>query len=240
MFAFTCFTSSKAQQSGTITYTETMKMDIRREGGEQDELSALIPKEQKYDRVLYFTSETSLYQNVKTKKKDEDRTYEEGNQRMMIRMDVPDEQFYLDLAGQTLLQQKDVMGKKFLVESKTNASKWKLTGKQEEILNYPCQQAVMQEGDQQVLAWFTPAIPVGAGPHKFNSLPGLILKLVMDEGRIVIEANNIDLTSTPKEKIKKPKEGRKMTQEEFRAMMDERMKEMGADGDGNVIIKVRR
>jgi GLPGLI family protein len=240
MFTLVIMGYCHAQQSGAVTYTETMKMDIRRSSGEQDELSALLPKERKFDRILYFTPEASLYKNVTAQKKEEDKTYEEGNRRVMIRMDVLDEQYYLDLTDQTLLQQKAVMGRKFLVEAKADGTKWKLTGKQDKILSYPCQEAIMQDGDQQVTAWFTPAIAVSTGPHRFNSLPGLILKLVMDDGQVVIEAKDIDLSAVPKDKIKKPKDGKKMTQEEFRAMMDERMKEMGADGDGNVIIRVRR
>jgi GLPGLI family protein len=232
-------TTAFAQTSGVIQYTETIKMDINIADGD-DAIRNLLPKEQKVARVLYFTPEVALYENVSNDEKETVKEYEEGQARMMVRFDMPEEKFYSDLAGKTMLQQRDMMGRKFLIETKTDAAKWKLTGNQTKILGYACQEATMRDGETVVTAWFTSAIPVAAGPNIFGGLPGLILKADMDNGRSVIEATSISLQEVPSALVKKPSQGKKMTRDQFRAMLDERRKEMGAEGGDNVIIKVRR
>ena len=227
---------ANAQTSGTVQYSETMKMDIKVDG-ENAAIMDMLPKEQKLACNLYFTQEAALYEYAK--KDDVEKEYEDGGNRMRIRMDAPDDKFYYDVTSQTMTQQRDFMGRKFLVEGKKDGTKWKLTGKQSELLGYPCQEAIMQDSNMTVTAWFTPAIPVPAGPSSFAGLPGLILKADVD-GRHIIEATNVDLKAVANDKIKKPKEGKKMTSEQFNAMMEEKRKEMGGDGNGNVIIKIRR
>ena len=54
---------------------------------------------------------------------------------------------------------------------------WKLTGKQDSLLGLPVQQATTEFGGRTWEAWFTPEIPIGAGPYKFHGLPGLIVKI---------------------------------------------------------------
>jgi GLPGLI family protein len=230
-----------AQSSGTIFYTETMKMNLgEEENTENDPIRAMIPKERKIEKVLYFTPEASLYVNKKGIEKETERDYEEGNRIVRIKMDIPDEKFYLDIASHTLTQQREFMDRKFLVEGSVNANSWKLTGNQKQILGYPCQEATMMDGEKKVTAWFTPAIPVGVGPHKLSALPGAILRAELDNGIFVMEANKVDLSQVARDEIKKPKEGKKMTRDEYQAMVTEKMKEMGADGNGNIQIRVRR
>lgn len=238
--AFTAITTTAgAQTSGTIRYNEVIKMDIDIEGSEYEALLALLPKEQKIEKVLYFTSDAALYQPVKKDEKEYNRQYEEGGAVMNIRMDVPDERFYTDLTTKTMVQQRDMMGRKFLIQSAVDSKGWKLTGRNATVLNYPCQEAVMQDDEHhQVKVWFTPALPVGVGPHRFGGLPGVILKAELDSGRLVIEATEVDLKPVAAGLIRKPNQGKKMTEAQFKAMMDERRKEMGEGGD-NIIIKVR-
>lgn len=231
-----CFHFANAQTSGMVQYSETIKMDIKLDG-ENAALMDMLPKEQKLACNLYFTEHASLYEHVK--KDDVDKEYEEGGARMRIRMDAPDEKYYYDFAQQTMTEQREFMGRKFLVEGKKDGTKWKLTGKQMEFLGYPCQEAVIQDSNTMITAWFTPAIPVSTGPSSYAGLPGLILKADAD-GRHIIEATSVDLKAGAPDKIRKPKEGKKMTSEEFVAMMLEKQKEMGGDGNGNVIIRVRR
>lgn len=54
---------------------------------------------------------------------------------------------------------------------------WVLTGKQQEILGYHCQQATCHWRGRDYVAWFAPEIPVRMGPWKLGGLPGLILKV---------------------------------------------------------------
>lgn len=45
------------------------------------------------------------------------------------------------------------------------------------ICGYPCWRAETTFRGRKWIAWYTPNIPVNAGPWKFNGLPGLILKI---------------------------------------------------------------
>ncbi len=78
--------------------------------------------------------------------------------------------------------------------------------------------AMMQP--QKVEAWFTDAIATSAGPDTFYGLPGLILKLVVDDGTIVYKTLSIDpLANT--ETVSVPTKGKKITREEYRKMMQQ-------------------
>ena len=66
----------------------------------------------------------------------------------------------------------------------------------------------------------------------------MILKLDRNDGEIIIEAKNVELKKLDKKAIKAPKKGKKVTQEEFEKIRDEKIKEMEAEmgGGGNRII----
>ena len=229
--------SGLAQTSGIIRYTETLKMDFGPGNVPVD-----LPSEDKVDRKLMFNAEASLDGAVGESKEDVVREYQEEGRTMMIRMNRPEEQYYTDLSKGTILEQKEMMGRKFLIDSRTGETKWKLTGRQKKIAGYNCQEAEGKQGDVSVTAWFTPELPLPYGPLHFGGLPGIILRLELDKGHMVVEANAVELKPVSREDLKQPKEGKRMSRKDFRAMLEERRKEMGgeANGNGNVIIRIRQ
>ena len=81
--------------SGKVTYKETIKLDINFEG-DMAQFAAMLPKEQVFNKTLYFTPEASLYQFDKAPENQEvDHT--EGNATIKIKMDRPDEKIYMDI-----------------------------------------------------------------------------------------------------------------------------------------------
>ena len=89
---------------------------------------------------------------------------------------------------------------------------------------------------QTVTAWYTPQIPVSNGPEQFQGLPGLILELSYDSQTIL--CSKISLNPSKPIKIKEPTGGDSVSQSEFDAIMDKKMKEMESqygrdDEDGN-------
>ncbi|UII76873.1 GLPGLI family protein [Flagellimonas sp. HMM57] len=78
--------------------------------------------------------------------------------------------------------------------------------------------------DRTVTAWYTPEIPISQGPGNYWGLPGLILE-VNDE-RTAILCSKIILNPKEKIEIKAPSKGKVVTQEEYNAIMVEKMKEM--------------
>ncbi len=76
----------------------------------------------------------------------------------------------------------------------------------------------------EVVAWYTPQIPVNQGPDNYWGLPGLILEVNAD--RTTILCTKIVLNPTDKETIEKPKKGQKVTQEEYTEITTKKMEEM--------------
>jgi GLPGLI family protein len=233
--------AAKAQiTSGTVSYKEIVKLDVALEREGMEQFAELLPKEHSFNKTLYFTPEASLYI---TDKKVEDKKVSDGNGiTRMISANMPEEKYYRDLKTNTAVTQRDFMSRKFLVTSDAKEKQsWKMTGKQKMILGLPCQQATMEKDSQQIVVWFTPAIPVATGPGELSGLPGLVLEASIGK-MYVIEATSITPGAVDKKLMAKPAEGKKMTNQQFEAMMKEKTEEMrkefGGSGNGNVIIRV--
>jgi GLPGLI family protein len=83
----------------------------------------------------------------------------------------------------------------------------------------------MRTDTAKVIAWYTTDVPVPAGPNYAGQLPGLILELDVNNGQSVIRA----VEFSPKvaaNKIKEPKDGKKMSNAEYLAERDKIMDEM--------------
>lgn len=76
----------------------------------------------------------------------------------------------------------------------------------------------------EVVAWYTPQIPISQGPGEFWGLPGLILEV--QSGRTTILCSKIVMNPSEKEDIKKPSKGKEITQEEYQETVKKKMEEM--------------
>ncbi|MGJ8547932.1 GLPGLI family protein [Winogradskyella wichelsiae] len=76
----------------------------------------------------------------------------------------------------------------------------------------------------EVVAWYSPQIPVNQGPDDYWGLPGLILEINAD--RTTILCTKIVLNPTEKETIEKPKKGEEVTQAEYTEITTKKMEEM--------------
>lgn len=74
---------------------------------------------------------------------------------------------------------------------------WSLYQEQMQILDYSCQKAVTQFKGREWTVWYTPEIPIDAGPWKLSGLPGLILYATDSEGQFLFEASSIEKPETP-------------------------------------------
>jgi GLPGLI family protein len=93
------------------------------------------------------------------------------------------------------------------------------------------QQRRMNIPDQQkVEAWFTQDIETSAGPDFFFGLPGLIMKVTVDEG--TTEYKVLQLDTQAKTTVKAPTSGKKITREEYRKLMQQQMQGMRPPGGG--------
>lgn len=75
-----------------------------------------------------------------------------------------------------------------------------------------------------VTAWYTPQIPVSAGPAEYWGLPGLILEL--NAGRTTMLCTEIVINPEEAIEINKPKKGEEVTRAEFNKIMKQKSEEM--------------
>ncbi len=135
--------------------------------------------------------------------------------------------FYMNLKTNEVLNQKETMGKTYLVKSKVNY-KWKTTGETKNILGYKCYKAIQVcdrcNEKQAIVAWFALDIPIRFGPAGYGGLPGLILEL--KKYRYTLTADEIKFNKQVK--ITKPSKGIVISEEELKVKQAEirnRMKE---------------
>ncbi|MCX6225882.1 MAG: GLPGLI family protein [Bacteroidia bacterium] len=237
---------AKAIRSGKVVYEDKAKLEIHLEGdavyedkakleihleGDAAELAAALPKERKSQKSLLFNENASLYTNQKQEEEVQDQMVEGGGMIVMARMMEPDNKMYTDFAGKKQIEQREFMTRMFLIEKELGVSDWKLTGNTKDILGYSCQEAVREPNDStKIVAWFTPTIPIPSGPGQYLNLPGLVLAVELDNGDHTLIAQSIEPMEVNNKMLAKPKEGKKTTEAEFKKIVDEKMKEMGAQG----------
>ncbi|MFH0760929.1 MAG: GLPGLI family protein [Bacteroidota bacterium] len=233
--------------SGTVRYEEKVKLDIHLEG-DGAQFSNMLPKERKSNKILVFNQDAALYTNNKDVAEEEDIMSDvEGGGMIQVHMEEPDNRLFTDLKTKKQIEQREFMTRMFLIEGEMETSPWKLTGNAREILGYTCQEAVLEKDSVKTVAWFTPSIPVSAGPGLYNNLPGLVLEVNVKDGDRIITATSVEETTGDIARLEKPKEGKKVTKEEFNRIVEEKRKEMGIEegvsGDGatsHVIMRISR
>jgi GLPGLI family protein len=75
-----------------------------------------------------------------------------------------------------------------------------------------------------VVAWYSPQIPVSAGPDRYWGLPGLILEL--NAGRTTMLCTEIVLNPSEKIEIQKPNKGDKVDRDEYNKIIKEKTDEL--------------
>ena len=211
--------------SGEVKFQETIKLDIDLGEG-NEELKKSIPQSQSISKALLFNAVESYYRDDAANEDLEINHAEDGNQ-MQIVMKSPENNIYTNKTKNLLIQSTEFFGKYFLITGDLNTKKWKLTGEQKQILDYPCQKAILMDTSQQVVAWFTSQIPINIGPNGYANLPGLVLRVEVDNSSRTITATNINFREIKEDEIKEPTKGKKISAQEFTKLRDEKMKEMG-------------
>lgn len=183
-----------------------------------------------------------------------------GGMTMMIKTAGKPSVSYKNIKEKITINEEDVFDKEFLVTDSLKAMPWEITDETKKIGNYLCTKATMtiktrvleqkddektnlldqiKKEDTNIVAWFTTDIPVSNGPDRYWGLPGLILEV--SDGRTIYLCSKITLNPKENVKIDQPKKGKKVNQEEFNKIMEEKMgqfMEKGKSKDGGVHIQV--
>ena len=121
---------------------------------------------------------------------------------------------YVDHDQASFVESRHFYNEKYLVEDNLPLLNWQLTGNERSYLGYRIMSATAIVDTTVVEAWFTPEIPVPAGPGLYGGLPGLILILTNDAREEVYAAESIDLAA-PIDLPRLPSEGRKVSTDAY-------------------------
>ena len=129
--------------------------------------------------------------------------------------------YYTNLEKNEVVREFETFGEKFLISSEIIVnSDWVLTNETKKIGDFLCFKAVkektiinsVKKTDFEIIAWYTPALPVRFGPRDYHNLPGLILELTDTHYTFYVE--KVQIIDDDEVKIKRIS-GNTLSYEEF-------------------------
>lgn len=236
-------TAGAQNNNGTVNYETTIALGNLGMENVPAEIAAMLPKETSQKNVLYFNAKHSLYESIRQedKKPDYSSASDNTNIKISISNTQQEERTYVDISNKKIIEEKELMGKKFLIIDQLQKEKWKMTGRQKMLLNYPLQEAMAINGKDTTIVWFTSEIPVATGPMGIAGLPGLVLEASVGSG-LVVKATAVKLNENADAKITEPTKGKKVSAEQFKKIAEEKAKEMAQEyeGKGSMIKVISR
>lgn len=227
----TCFLfllSASAQQ-GIVAYSSVRGLDIQSHNEEDDgptpEILKMLPTEIKAQSQLTFTPEATSYQSVGGGEEIE-RGDEDSNVQMKIKIEPSKDIYYTDLANNQVLQQRNLLGKDFLVSGDAPDFQWQETGATATVAGLPVRHAtgINLEGDT-LQAWYTPSLKIASGPAGYGGLPGLIMKLEIPAKNISMLAENIEMAPGLNLVLTVPSEGKPIELMKFTELRKKKLAE---------------
>jgi GLPGLI family protein len=229
-------------QQGSIRYDATVKIEIQLPPG-MEHMADQIPDSRTSGRMLYFTDAAALIKDAPKAETDESGDVHLRGDGFAFRMDnsQPDEETFYDFDTGNVVEKTDFLGRTFRINGEMEEYQWRMTSDQSEYLGFRCQRAIAEQDSSIVEAWATTEIPVSAGPAGLTGLPGMILVANFDDGQRTYTATEVDLETEIAGMITPPKGGKEVSREEYDAIVEEKMEEMGATRGrgGNMRVMIR-
>lgn len=148
----------------------------------------------------------------------------------------PDEYMKVDHSKNKIEMIQSVLQKKFLITDELNYT-WQITNETKKIKDYTCYKATTTFRGNTFEAWFTPDIPINAGPWKWYGLPGLIVEASDKDQSVVFKLEKIEKLT---EEIPFPSsKSKKMTLKQYFKEADEAFEAMFASNDRNTTTTVK-
>lgn len=193
--------STFSQTSGKITYEIVLGDDPRELLRDLDTQRLRTAQALSSDLIfnLYFNKDQSFFE-IENLPND----YSMYSVLFTSAATKPKYSHYSDLKNQTFAYgfYYKFYGKDFILEDAANYN-WEITNEEKIIDNLITIKALgLTRDKQRIEAWFTPEIPVSAGPENFMGLPGLILELQLGYTKYVCK--KIEFTKAYNSKIIKP------------------------------------
>ena len=218
---------------GLISYVSEARLQLNLPPG-RAEAKANIPESRKENEQLFFNANESLYKPVETGEEEE---FAGGGLR--VRIERPKREIYTDREKSLRLTQQELFGKNYLIEDSLVIPPWKFGPETKIILGYECRQAFYTDDSsdpkREITAWYTLQIRPFLGPDEFNSLPGTVLAVDINNGERTVVATHVEFRPLKKSELKAPRSGSKVSREEFRRIMEEQMEQMRQSGRNMMI-----
>lgn len=248
------FTSANAQYfQGEATYKTQRSVDIKLDSTSnpgmtsdmQKQMQAMLKKQFQKTYTLSFNKEASVYKEEESLAPP---AVGGGSMQIMVMgsgggTDI----LYKNTKDNRYSDQKDTMGKIFLVKDSIKPIAWQLEKETKFIGQYQCYKATytkivpkpkdfksMSDAikedkeaemiERTVTAWYTPQVPVNNGPAMYQGLPGLILEV--HDGKLNIVCSKIILNPEDEVSIKEPTKGKEVNKAEYNKIREKKQKEM--------------
>lgn len=246
-------------QTGVITYESRVNLH-RTIPADRQEMKAMMPEYRITKLQLFYNGEESLYKSLI---EDEEEQFSSGGGAVRMTMRMPKTELYTNSSTSGILSVQEFMGKKYLIQDSVKVSPWKFGTETKEIMGYTCHMAYytrtedvpvmrIQASGQgspppsntppapekrtlEITAWYTDQIRPSLGPDRYNTLPGTVLAIDVNNGERVLVARNIEQRELKKNELYVPDSGTKVTQAEYQKIMEEQMQRMRANGGGMFI-----
>ena len=217
---------------GSIIYEVKVNMH-RTLPPERKEMKEMIPEYNSFRDKLVFRGTESLYTPLEDEI-EEEFSDEGGGMRMRIRR--PMMEYYLNTESGKKIRAQEFMGKKYLILDSLAILPWKLMGGKKIIQGYECKSASYfnEKRKQNVVVWYAETLRPFGGPENYNTLPGTVMQVDINEGERTITAVDVSLKALKKNEIKEPSSGQPINENEFRSLVEEQMKRMNSR-DGMII-----
>lgn len=244
VFAFAKANSQNIQ--GVATYQTQRHIDIKMDStsGMNDEIQKSIQEQLRKQFQKEYTLSFNGAEAIWKEEVSLDKPQAPSSSGISIVLSGNSDILYQNIKEPSFKQQSDLMGKQFLVEDTLEKPEWKLEKETKNIGQYTCFKATLTEeieersfqsvngdGEEEVkkvtkvtTAWYTLDIPVQHGPDEFWGLPGLILEV--NDGKMAMMCTQVVINPKDGVTIEIPTKGKKVNQEEYKKISEEKAKEM--------------
>lgn len=225
------FTSQAQNQEGVITY-ET-RIDMKRMMPPGVTPNPNMPATRTVKNQLFFNADESLFKPLIDEEEEEDQGGRGPGGRRFRGMQA---EIYLKQSTGIMLTKQDFRfaSKQYLVVDTVKVAPWKFGTETKKIAGYDCKQAYYTDENGKVItAWFTDQLRAFVGPDTYNTLPGSILALDVNNGERVSVATKVELRTLKEGEIQELTGGEKISRAEFRKYMEEMRKRRQANGFRN-------
>ncbi|HEU5148604.1 MAG TPA: GLPGLI family protein [Chryseosolibacter sp.] len=234
-FLIGCATQNSSAQTAEGVINYEIKTNMHRNiPADRQRMKDMIPEFNIDEAQLFFRGDESYYKPIEV----EPEPDLDSNPGPGMRMRRPKNETYLNQAESRIISLREFMGKKYLIEDTLRMRPWKIGTDTKEIAGYLCRKAIITDAERKmnVVAWFTDALRPFLGPENFNTLPGAVLQVDVNDGERILSAKQINLRPLEKNEIEIPKAKSKMTEDEYREMVNAQLERLRANGR-NVIIR---